>query len=69
MLTNQAINDGMGGSAVSRDDAMKQYKNPEKQRKKYLKALKKKNTMIHNIAKKSGLFREIKKIKNIQEIF
>ena len=49
----------------SRAEAVKQYKKSESKWKKELKALKKQNTIIYSIAKKSGAHREIKNINKI----
>ena len=65
--TNQkTINDVLGGPMESRAESMKQYNKYESKRKKDIKALKKQNKMLFIISKKSGSYRELKKIKNIR---
>ena len=65
MRTNRTINDGMGGSVVSRDDTMKQYKKSEKKWKKNLKALNNQSKIIYSIYNKYVLRHKIKNIKTI----
>ena len=50
----------------SRDEDVKQYKKSKNKRKKELKDLKNQNKMLYSIAKKTGLRREINKIKKIK---
>ena len=63
--TKRSIKDGMGGPIGSRTHAVKHHKKFEKWNKE-LKYLKKQNTILYSIAKKSGPRREIKKIKKIR---
>ena len=65
MRTNRTINNGMGGSVVSRADTMKHYKKSEKKWRKDLKALKNQSKIIYSISNKYGLRCEIKNIKKI----
>ena len=67
MCNNLNIKEEMGGSVVSKSDTIKPYKKFGNKRKKYLKALKKKNKMLYSTAKKSVSCREIKDIKKIWE--
>ena len=62
----QSINDRLGGALDNRADAVNQFKNYEHKYKKELKALKKHIKNLYRISKKSGLRRELKKIKNIK---
>ena len=67
MRTKRPIKDGMGGPIGSRSYAVQQHNKSENKRKKYLKALSKKNKMLYIIAKKYGSRREIKNIKKTRE--
>ena len=64
--TKRSIKDGMGGPIESRTHDVQQNKKSEKKWKKDLKALRNQNKMLYSISKKSGLRREINKIKNIR---
>ena len=65
--TKRSIKDVMKGPIGSRTNYVQQYKKSEKKWKKDLKYLQKQNKMLYRISKKSGLRREIKKIKKIRE--
>ena len=65
--TKRSIKYGMGGPIGSRTHAVQQHNKSENKWKKDLKALKKQNKMINNIAKKSGSRREIQNIKKIRK--
>ena len=65
--TKRSIKYVMGVSIGSRTHSVQQHKKSEKKCKKDLKSLKNQNKMLYSISKKSGLRREIKKIKKIRE--
>ena len=67
-VTKRSIKDGMGGPIGSRTHDVQHNKKYENNWKKYLEALNKQKKMLHSIAKKSGLRREIKNSNKINNI-
>ena len=60
-----SFKDWLGGYLGNRADSVKKYKNSEQKWKKDLKSLKNQNKMLYIIAKESGSYRALKRIKKI----
>ena len=63
---HKSVKDGLVRHLGNKDETMKQFNKYKNKWKKEMKALKKQNKMMYSTAKKSGLRRELKNIKNIK---